>query len=45
MKQSGDEEEEKPPIFRGWNQLYAAVLAFLVVVIIFFDWFTRTFNQ
>lgn len=39
------EDEEKPPIFREWNQLYAAVLAFLLVVILFFYWFTRTFNR
>jgi hypothetical protein len=37
--------EEKPPFFTSWARLYAAVLAYLVVVIALFDLFTRRFNR
>ena len=38
-----NETEEKPPIGRSWAALYAAVLAWLAVMIAIFYAFTRAF--
>lgn len=35
--------EDKPPIFKTWNQMYAFVLALHVVIIGLFYWFTKAF--
>ena len=34
-------EDEPPPFLGSWPRVYAAVLAWLVVVICLFYWFTR----
>jgi hypothetical protein len=38
-------QEEPPPILKTWPRLYAAVLLWLIVLIVAFYWFTRTFNR
>ncbi len=38
------EEETKPPLFGSWNGWYIFVLGSLVLYIILFDWFTRSFQ-
>jgi hypothetical protein len=37
--------DEPPPILKTWPRLYAAVLGWLVVLIVLFDLLTRTFNR
>lgn len=37
--------EEPPPILGTWKRLYAAVAIYLVVLILVFYWFTRSFNR
>lgn len=37
--------DEPPPFFSSWGRLYLAVAGYLVLVIVFFDLFTRTLNQ
>jgi hypothetical protein len=39
------EPGEQPPFFASWGRLYAAVAAYLVLVIVLFDLFTRAFNR
>ncbi len=34
-----------PPLFRTWPRMYAAVVAWLVLMIVLFDLFTRSFNR
>ena len=36
--------EEAPPILSSWNSLYALVLLNLVILIVLFYLFTRTFR-
>jgi len=38
------EEDEKPPILKNWNNVYAAVIGFLVVLIILFTLITIKFQ-
>ncbi len=38
-------DDDKPPFFKTWNQLYASVIGFLVVIILFFTFLTLFFNQ
>jgi len=38
-------QDERPPLFRTWGPLYAAVLAYLVCLIALFDLFTRSVNR
>jgi len=35
--------DEKIPLFKKWNHWYALVVAVLVVLIVFFFWFTKRF--
>ena len=37
-------DEEPPPVFRSWLRLYAAVVAYLFLLIALFYLFTVTFN-
>jgi hypothetical protein len=37
-------EEEKIPLFKKWSHWYALVVAVLVVLIVFFFWFTKRFS-
>jgi len=37
-------QEEKIPLFRSWKQWYAFVIVFLVLLVIFFSWFTKYFS-
>lgn len=39
-----DYEEEKPPVFRTWNNVYTLVFLNLVILIIFFYIFTKVFE-
>ncbi len=36
--------EDKPPIFKTWNQMYAFVLIMHVIVICLFYWLTKAFS-
>lgn len=36
--------EEKPPLFRSWNVWYVLVVAWLVLLIILFYCFTKTYS-
>lgn len=36
-------QDEKPPFFQTWTQMYAFVLAFLVAMIGMLYWFSRAF--
>ena len=51
MKQKQTEEkvvtetgEEKPPVFKTWNNIYTLVFLNLVILIIFFYIFTKVFE-
>ena len=35
---------DKPPLFKTWRGWYVAVIAFLVIEIIFFAWITQQFS-
>lgn len=37
-------DEEKVPLFKNWNYWYALVIGFLIVLIIFLDFFTKHFS-
>jgi hypothetical protein len=37
-------EEEKPPILKTWNNIYTLVFLNLVILIIFFYIFTKVFE-
>ncbi len=43
-KDEGTTEEEKPPVLKTWNNIYALVFLNLVVLIIFFYIFTKVFE-
>jgi hypothetical protein len=36
-------ENDKIPLFKSWGQWYAFVIGFLVVLVILFYFFTKTF--
>lgn len=36
--------EEPPPIFSSWSRWYTLVLGTLLVLIVLFYWFTKTFE-
>ncbi len=38
------EEDERPPVFRTWNQVYAFVLILHAVIIALFYLFTRAYS-
>jgi hypothetical protein len=38
------ENDEKIPLFKTWGQWYIFVIVFLVLLIIFFSLFTKTFS-
>jgi len=40
-----NQQKEKPPIFGTWGRLYAAVAAYLCLLIALFTWFTRSWNR
>jgi hypothetical protein len=37
--------DEPPPFLGSWNRVYVAVIAYLIVLVLLFFWFTRTFNR
>ena len=37
--------DDPPPFLRTWERVYAAVIAYLAVIILLFFWFTRAFNR
>ncbi len=39
-----NENNDKVPLFRSWNQWYFFVIAFLVLLIILFSLFTKKFS-
>jgi hypothetical protein len=41
--EAAQHHEELPPFFKTWNQMYAALLIYLVAIIIAFYLFTITF--
>jgi hypothetical protein len=36
--------DDKPPLFKSWNAWYILVVAFLLLQIILFSLFTKTFS-
>jgi len=40
MKQSN----ERPPVFKSWNAWYFIVVAVLLLLIVLFTYFTKTFS-
>jgi hypothetical protein len=38
-------DEEPPPFLGTWKRVYAAVLFYLMVLIVLFLWFTLTWNR
>ncbi|MCX7605174.1 MAG: hypothetical protein N2036_13935 [Bryobacteraceae bacterium] len=38
-------EEEKPPFWGSWARVYAGVALYLALLILLFDWFTRSWNR
>lgn len=36
--------DEKPPVFKKWSAWYILVIVVLVLQIIFFTWFTKSFS-
>ncbi len=39
-----EQQPEKVPLFKSWNQWYAFVIVFLLLLIIFFYLFTKYFS-
>ncbi|HEX5652164.1 MAG TPA: hypothetical protein VFX58_03765 [Chitinophagaceae bacterium] len=39
-----DTDNEKAPLFRNWNGWYIATILFLVLLIILFSLFTKSFS-
>jgi hypothetical protein len=37
-------ETEHIPLFKKWKHWYAAVIIFLLILILFFTWFTKYFS-
>lgn len=37
-------DNDKAPLFKSWRQWYFIVIAFLVLLIIFFNFFTKYFS-
>ncbi|MDP4151024.1 MAG: hypothetical protein Q8927_04565 [Bacteroidota bacterium] len=38
-----DQQDERPPLFRNWRIWYALVIGFLILLIVFFYFFTKHF--
>jgi len=38
------QEEDRPPVFRSWNQVYAFLLLFQVLLMLAFYLFMRAFS-
>jgi hypothetical protein len=39
-----DLHKEKSPLFKSWNYWYGLVIIFLIILIIFFNYFTKYFS-
>jgi hypothetical protein len=39
-----EQENDKAPFFKSWSGWYIAVIAFLVLLIVFFSLFTKYFS-
>jgi hypothetical protein len=39
-----NDQNDKPPLFKSWTNWYVLVIGFLVVLIILFYLFTKTFS-
>lgn len=37
-------DNEKSPLFRSWNTWYALVIGFLILLILFFYFLTKTYS-
>ncbi|MFK8101133.1 MAG: hypothetical protein AB8G15_01360 [Saprospiraceae bacterium] len=44
MRQEPPFDEEAPPIFTTWNQLYCFVLVLHLIIICLFYWLTKTYS-
>jgi len=46
MQNSEDKStlDKKPPFFKSWKQIYLFVLGNLIILIILFYWFTKSFS-
>ena len=44
IQSDDDSQEERPPIFRKWWQLYLAVLGNLILLILIFHFISRIFS-
>jgi len=40
-----EQDDERPPFLGTWRRVYAAVLLYLFILILFFYWFTTTWNR
>ncbi|MEL7119188.1 MAG: hypothetical protein AAFO07_07105 [Bacteroidota bacterium] len=39
-----DEQDNFPPFFKTWNQMYAFVLILHALIILLFYWFTQAYS-
>ncbi|HRO47305.1 hypothetical protein [Agriterribacter sp.] len=39
-----EQSNERPPVFKSWNAWYFIVVAVLVLLIVLFTYFTKTFS-
>lgn len=37
--------DEKPPFWGSWARIYAGIIAYLALLVLLFDWFTRSWNR
>jgi hypothetical protein len=42
---SHDPEDEPPPILGTWPRIYAVVIGWIILLMVLFGWFTRTWNR
>jgi len=41
---ANENNEGLPPIFKTWKQLYTVLIAYLIMLILLFYWFTLSFR-
>jgi hypothetical protein len=42
---TGNEPDEPPPFLGTWKRVYAAVLVYLLALLLVFLWFTKMWNR
>lgn len=42
-QETGGQEDDRPPVFRTWNQVYAFVLVLHAIIIMLFYLFTQAY--